>query len=1106
MSTFLFSEIENTSFSNAKNFIAESIKSYKALLKESLGEFEACIHHSQGKQFILEFPKGRCVEAAIEIQKRMYQKSRGVFSEIKIQMAIHPGDPNDDKTNDLIQDGLNILSAVRGGQILISQEALVVCAIPNTARAVNKGKHFLKDLSGDRNLFAIESPELPYQRFGPLRTLSFYKNNFTVQKGRFVGRKKEMRMLSEVLIFSDYKIISLVGNAGVGKKRLALQAAAINIEKFSSGIFYINFSCVNSINEAVYEVCRQISFVLKKNLEPIEQLFAHLRNEDILLVFDKYSHLCEQDQFYRKFLFKLVEETNKVKIIAVGREATGHHQEYVFTLNKLVSGDDHHSVHNLAEKLFWENIRVVNKSFNLDEKSILIIRDICKLLDGIPLAIELTASLARNHSLDAILQDIKVYQKKIGDQQGDDSKSTRNLILRSIFELVYSQMNPNEHLVYLKLSLFQAGFTLDGAARVAQASSMFIERMVHKGLVKQIDKDRYEINHVFKRISNDKLKELHAEDQKNIRRNYAVYFGQFLTDFKYDIRGGSQSEILKKIDLEYFNVLEAWKIGIETLDLHALEEYIFILFDYFELKNFFIQGVDVLELAKKRVVSETDTFFKAKILARQGALFYRIEHYQDALKALEEANSIFASVMMSYQNAIHDIPKHKEEHLYFELARGHGHYGECNRLIGNNDIATEHLNKSLEYFNTVQDDVGRAWMYSVKGIMAEDDSNLDDAAEYYRKSLSHFKFANDPMGILWANLNLAICLYRQGQHQKAEEYFKEEIDLYERMEQKSSHALSLKMFGELELNSGQYKSALHHLERCRNVYRNIEDRVGECETSFLIGTIKYNMGEVNSAMNIFKNCLYMFKENLNEKGVLNCFRYLAKGYLYLGEKETADSFYEECFGLLEKHNDKHILAAVHFDRGYYAIQSDDFKEASDSIEKAYEYALTLRDEVGIANAYNHLGLLNLTNGELNLAQDYLKRALNIFSGLEHYHGIIEAKLYLSQLHLLEEDYYEATSLVREVLEKSNMIGVAPEILKSFNVITKLLLSLKDEERAKDALIFACQNSLVDSKLKEKYIETLRELDLPENQIDSIVEQEIEQAKLFEKALYYLNFC
>jgi len=340
-------------------------------------------------------------------------------------------------------------------------------------------------------------------------------SNIPVPLTSFVGRQKELKEITKLL--SSSRLLTLTGPGGVGKTRLAIQSANASIKKFKDGVFWVSLVGLSDGNLIPQEIAQSLDVREISNEPLIETLKTHLRSKDVLLAIDNCEHLIRACAQYAE---QLLAACPKLKILATSIESLGLFNETIWQVPSLPLPEMQGllSVKELQEfasvELFDIRANNAKSGFSLDEKNASSVVQICRRLDGIPLAIELAAARIKMLSVDEIAARLDDRFSLL--TAGSRTAVPRHQTLRAAIDWSHDLLAEPERTLLRRLSVFAGGFTL-GAAEAVCSQGMnrndildLLGRLVDKSFViveanSAIKETRYRLLETIRQYTLEKL-------------------------------------------------------------------------------------------------------------------------------------------------------------------------------------------------------------------------------------------------------------------------------------------------------------------------------------------------------------------------------------------------------------------------------------------------------------------------------------------------------------------------------------------------------------------------------------------------------------------------
>ncbi len=506
------------------------------------------------------------VEAALEGQRRLAGLEAGAGGGVAVRMAVHAGTA-ESRGGDWF--GLaptrtaRLLDAAHGRQVLVSAAAMewIEGRLPEGASLRDVGRHRLKDLDEPLGIHQLVHPDLP-DAFAPLRTLDAVRHNLPLQPSSFVGRRRELAEVAERLERS--RLVTLVGSGGSGKTRLALQAAVARVDAHPDGVWVVRLEGLSEPELVASAIASAVGLAESAGLDPAT-LAGALRYRDLLIVLDNCEHLIEASA---EVVATLIGECAGVRILATSREPLAVGGESVVRVQPLPVPDESvvekegpAALHRYdAVRLLVERARQATPEFRVGEANAAEVAELCRRLDGIPLALELAAARIATLGPGEILRRLDARFRILGE--GPRTARPRHRTLGAAIEWSHDLLDGSERALFRRLSVFAGGWSLDAAEEVCgglnplEADEVvgLLARLVEKSLVQVAAEDeggvRYALLETIRAYARQRLVEA-DEEAALLLRHHETYARQALArerDFFGPEQGATHSWFGREID------------------------------------------------------------------------------------------------------------------------------------------------------------------------------------------------------------------------------------------------------------------------------------------------------------------------------------------------------------------------------------------------------------------------------------------------------------------------------------------------------------------------------------------------------------------------------
>jgi predicted ATPase len=453
-------------------------------------------------------------------------------------MGLHSGEPQLTEEGYVgldVHKGARIAAVGHGGQVLLSESTHALV----DAQVRDLGRHRLKDLTAPERIYQLEIDALPSE-FPLLKTLDAGMTNLPSPRTSFVGRRDELEEIDRLLEDLNCRLLTLVGPGGVGKTRLALEAAARRIDRYPHGVHFVPLASVVAPDFLAPAVADALQFPIDtahSGLSPHDQLVDYLSERSTLLVLDNFEHLLEGAEL----VTRVIERAPSVEILTTSRERLSVQSEWVLEVDGLrISANGHdESRSDGAIRLFEERARQVDHSFELGEMEMEHAVRICRLVDGMPLGIELAAAwvsvLPCAEIADEIERTIGFLETSMRDVPA------RHRSLRAAFDHSWRLLTDVQRRCFRQLSAFRGPFTREAAAAVAGADLGLLGELVSKSLVRRLELGRYELHELLRQYAAERLVE-DPNEPAEVRERHARFYVGRLVDRREALFGSRMTE------------------------------------------------------------------------------------------------------------------------------------------------------------------------------------------------------------------------------------------------------------------------------------------------------------------------------------------------------------------------------------------------------------------------------------------------------------------------------------------------------------------------------------------------------------------------------------
>jgi predicted ATPase len=576
--TFLFTDIAGSTrlWQEHPDAMQPALARHDELVRTAIEAHGGYVVKTTGDGFHAAFTNAHdAIDAAVEAQLALTAEAWTLPEAIEVRMGIHSG-PAEQRDGDYYGTTVNraarLMSVAHGGQIVVSRatEELVQ---DRAVELVDIGEHALRDLARPERVFQVVAPGLP-REFARLSSLDAFPGNLPAQVTSFVGRDAELALVIEHL--GQSRLVTLTGVGGVGKTRLALQVGAEVLPRFADGVWLCELAAATDGDALVQIVATATGVSPLPEMTLEASIVRVLRGKRLLILLDNCEHLLGQASSLAE---RILRECPEVRILATSREGLGVTGEQMVAVRSLALPEPEASFATLAQSdavvLFADRAGAARAGFLLDAGNADAVAEVCRRLDGIPLAIELAAARVASMNPADIAQRIDERFRLLtgGRRVGIERHQT----LRATVDWSYSLLEPVEQLVFDRLSVFSGTFGVHAPESVVVGDGVegwdvvdALASLVVKSMVLIDDsadgEARYQLLETMRAYGRERLDDRGETDAW--RRRHAEYFTDLAERLGELVLGPDEITWRRRLRLELDNLRAAvaWSLDATSAD------------------------------------------------------------------------------------------------------------------------------------------------------------------------------------------------------------------------------------------------------------------------------------------------------------------------------------------------------------------------------------------------------------------------------------------------------------------------------------------------------------------------------------------------------------
>ena len=656
----------------------------------------------------------------------------------------------------------------------------------------------MKDLAAPERLYQLVIEGLE-DHFAPLRTLDTRANNLPIQVTSFVGRA-ELDAARQAL--ADTRLLSLTGPGGTGKTRLALQLAAEMSDDFDDGVYFVPLDTIVEVDLVAPAIASALGITVTGTMAPLDAVLGFLGDKRVLLLLDNFEQIVDA----ASDVSRLLRESSNIKLLVTTRINLRIYGEREFPVpplglppadaGRLTAAE---ALRFEAVELFVERARAVQPAFALTDDTAPLVVDICRRLDGLPLAIELAAARTRALPVAAIHARLDQHLSLLTG--GSRDLPGRQQTLRGAIDWSYDLLDAADRLLFERFSIHSGGAFLTQADAVCGPSGELGEDVLDglsslsdKSLVKpdlaMAEDPRFAMLVTIRDYAHERLTASPEFDE--LARRHAKVYLEFVEGLAPGLTGPDARAVSDRFELDHENIRAALDWAVAHDEVEIALRIVVATWRFWQRRGH-------LEEARRRIdlvlslpgVADQNDALKAQAFGAAGGVTYwqadthaTYRYYGQELEAARRSDDkrLIARALYDHGFAAIDVD-HLSDDLYkagvpfweeslalfSEIGDAQGiadaawGLAQSEGALGRQEKAIEYARQALDGYRRLKNPFGIGWAVFILAGFYVRVSRLDEAEQLLRESLGIFVEANDRSGML---LNLAaffIIAQRRGQ-------------------------------------------------------------------------------------------------------------------------------------------------------------------------------------------------------------------------------------------------------------------------------------------------------------------------------------------------------
>lgn len=819
----------------------------------------------------------------------------------------------------------------------------------------------------------------------------------------FVGRETVLAEINGRLDNPACALLTLLGPGGIGKTRVAIEAAQRRAHRYRDGVVFVPLAPLrdaDDIAETIVDIL-ELPQIGKQDSQTL--LRRYLQEKELLLVLDNFEHVVNGVDV----VVAILEQAPGVQMLVTSRTVLNLRAEWLYELPGLSVPADHAGQEAGAAsalKLFQARLAQADAMPVAAAAEQEAMARICRLVAGMPLAIELAASQARQTGVAAVADALARSLDALRTEMRDVPPRHRSL--RAVFDASWQALTAAEQAVLMRLSVFAGGFALEAAIRLAEASPALLDALQDKSFLHKTAVDRYSQHEVLRQFAREKLAAAGLETA--VLQQHSHLYLNDLSRQQRSMVGPQGKTIMANLHRELANILQAWHSACAAGDAARLLHSHFALARLLYLRGLLTQGERAFaeavtavtpllpadepaspeHLLLTKLLNDHARFLlnqgdvggsksrarEALVLARNGRFlqeearaWLQIGVANNDYSAYDEALSLYETVEEILSDRMHSAAVNDWE---IRSLRASLYKQRCDTYweMGDFEQANHNLEKALALDVENEDVRGQASCIHRQGIIARIQGAPDKAIAAFEKSMTLARLAGYSRLEQLLQSSLALAYSDKGDNKTAQQFFQAFYQTSKDAGDITSQSTALINLGLALARQGDYMAARTYYEQALQLASKLQNKRNEGIVLGNLGVIVMRLGDFAEAARLFEDSLAARLAINDKPGEMYSRFYMARLALHVEDYETAVTQCQQVLTMAAQTQVHNVdnLARTALGHAYAALGQHDQARA------CYEAALTHWQEADQA----HLMLGPLSGlARLSLREDNLEEAL-----------------------------------------------------------------------------------------------------------------------------------
>lgn len=902
----------------------------------------------------------------------------------------------------------------------------------------------------ERDFFRPASVKAVWTEVGPADSATLH--NLPTYATPLVGRQAEVNQLKNIVLHNNTHLLTLTGPGGIGKTRLAAQVGYRLLDHFEQGVCFVELAALHEVAEiptAIARACGLSEIEGKAKKDTTEQLKSYLANRKQLLILDNFEQLTTTHEA-ALLLSRLIAAAPGVKFLVTSRNLLKIYGEYEYRVLPLGLPPERSAV-NLDElleqdaiSLFLQRAQAANSRFSLSEENSSFIVQICRRLDGIPLALELAAARLRLFPPKLLLEKLNSSFGLLSG--GAQDMPGRHQAVRTTIEWSYRLLTPPEKVFFRRLAIFENGATLEAISSILDFSLLLelsptqkeadaevvesleldtleaVSSLVEKSILQQIEtfsdngtepngqtelEMRFVLLEMVREFAREELQKAPAAELDLLKQRHAAYYTQMAQTAAPELRKSRQDFWLARLSHDYPNLQAAlqWATASAEPETELAVRLSGALISFWQIRGRFSEGLQWVETVLG-CAEHPQSLALGKLLASAARLYLTRRNFEVAESYLQRA----LDIAQSFNNS--DLLGQ----VYLLQAVTQAYYQKdftfCRQL----------LEQSLGYsrqtknFTQTEGALNQLCQIEIKC------SNYRTAAELAEQLHQLSRKTGDKFALFDALYLKSEIAYYMGDYPAVYRLGKEGLALLRHTPDRLKQLKSQVMVGLASEEQGKYSEARFYYETARDVYDELGSLRNHLGMQHNLVHLELVAGNFEAAVEQFKPIVVRWEEIKDNLGMAEALFRLAEATFYQGNLTTARHYCEHSMRLYRQSASKKGIVDNLWQLGKIEKAQGNYSAAEQLLNEGLQIGAPLNLLANEAQLLSEIGQLFRITGEYSQADQPLQKALALFRKIANPKGEIGCLVSLGELEIAQNNFEAATTYLQAGLQLATQLA------------------------------------------------------------------------------------